>query len=142
MTLLEEKKAEIHARIAELAPLVEEYTELSAAAVALGITVNGDASAKPAAKRGRPAGSTAAAKPAGTSTGKRGRPKGSGNRAEEIVGILTITPGLSISEIAAKLNIKANYLYRVLPEMEKSGRVKKVETEKDGKTVKGYEVVS
>lgn len=117
----------------------------SQAAVALGISVNGNAAAKPAAKRGRPAGSAATpAKPkaASTGTGKRGRPKGSGNRAEEIIAILTISPGLSIKDIAGKLGIQANYLYRVLPEMEKEGKVKKVETEVDGKVNKGYEVVS
>lgn len=131
MTLLEEKKAEIHARIEELAPLVEEYDELSQAATALGITVNGSAPVKPAAKRGRKPGEAKADKPSGT--GKRGRPPGSGNRVEEIIGILTISPGLTISEIAGKLGIKPNYLYRVIPGMEKDGKVKKVD--------KGYHVV-
>jgi hypothetical protein len=130
MTLLEDKKAEIYARIEELAPLVEEYEELSEAAAALGITTNGSAPAK--SKRGRPA-KAGAAKPKGTGTGKRGRPPGSGNRGEEILGILRITPGLTIAEVAGKLNIKPNYLYRVLPGMEKDGKVKKVD--------KGYHVV-
>ncbi|MGH2950511.1 MAG: winged helix-turn-helix transcriptional regulator [Solirubrobacterales bacterium] len=34
-------------------------------------------------------------------------------------------PGISASEIAKKLRIKPNYLYRVLGDLEKEGRVKK-----------------
>ena len=35
------------------------------------------------------------------------------------------SPGISASEIAKSMKIKPNYLYRVLGEMEKEGRVKK-----------------
>jgi DNA-binding MarR family transcriptional regulator len=34
-------------------------------------------------------------------------------------------PGISASEIAKKMRIKPNYLYRVLADLEKEGRVKK-----------------
>ncbi len=34
-------------------------------------------------------------------------------------------PGISASEIAKKMKIKPNYLYRVLGDLEKEGRVKK-----------------
>ena len=34
-------------------------------------------------------------------------------------------PGITASEIAKKMKIKPNYLYRVLGDLEKEGRVKK-----------------
>lgn len=35
------------------------------------------------------------------------------------------SPGISASEIATQLKIKPNYLYRVLADLEKEGRVRK-----------------
>ena len=35
------------------------------------------------------------------------------------------SPGISASEIAKSMKIKPNYLYRVLGDLEKEGRVKK-----------------
>lgn len=55
----------------------------------------------------------------------RGRPKGTGTRAGEALQIVTAKPGVTISEIATALGIKANYLYRVLPDLEGSGHVRK-----------------
>jgi DNA-binding IscR family transcriptional regulator len=34
-------------------------------------------------------------------------------------------PGITISELAQKMKIAPNYLYRVLPQLERAGRVKK-----------------
>jgi DNA-binding IclR family transcriptional regulator len=34
-------------------------------------------------------------------------------------------PGISIPELAARMNIKQNYLYRVLPGLEQEGKVQK-----------------
>ena len=63
-----------------------------------------------------------------------GRPRGSagrrrrrgGSRADQAVKIVADSPGITASEIAKKMSLKApNYLYRVLPELEKEGRVRK-----------------
>lgn len=35
------------------------------------------------------------------------------------------SPGIAASEVAKKMKIKPNYLYRVLGDLEKEGRVKK-----------------
>ena len=35
-------------------------------------------------------------------------------------------PGITIPELASKMGIKHNYLYRVLPGLEKEGKVRKV----------------
>ena len=87
-------------------------------------------------KVGRPAGSTtkaaAAATPA-TATGtaaapakrRAGRRKGSGTRAAQALSFVQGQPGITIPELAAKMGIKQNYLYRVLPALEQEGKLSK-----------------
>ncbi len=55
---------------------------------------------------------------------KRRRRRG-GTRADQAVALVEKNPGISASEIAKAMKIKPNYLYRVLGELEKEGRVKK-----------------
>ncbi len=56
---------------------------------------------------------------------KGGRPKGSGKRATEAVSLVQGQPGITIPELAAKMGIKQNYLYRVLPGLEQDGKLEK-----------------
>jgi hypothetical protein len=58
-------------------------------------------------------------------TGRRGRPRGSGTRAKEALTIVRSNPGITIPELAVKMGIKQNYLYRVLPGLQKDGLVRK-----------------
>jgi hypothetical protein len=55
---------------------------------------------------------------------RRGRRKG-GTRADQAVKLVEGSPGITASEIAKSMKIKPNYLYRVLGDLEKEGRVKK-----------------
>ncbi|UUY05791.1 MarR family transcriptional regulator [Svornostia abyssi] len=112
---LEEKKQEIEARLAELRPLVEEYERLEAASRAL----NGldGAQAAPSSSRRRRSG--------GGGSGRRGRPKGSGTRGTQALDLVKANPGIAIPELAEKMGIKQNYLYRVLPGLEQDGLVEK-----------------
>jgi hypothetical protein len=135
---LDEKHKEITDRLKELKPLVDEYHRLEAAAGALA-GVGG--SAVRAATRiatgkrgpGRPKGSASkaaapkAARKAGRPAGKRraGRRKGSGTRAAEALALVQGQPGITIPELAAKMGIKQNYLYRVLPGLEQEKKVEK-----------------
>ncbi len=73
---------------------------------------------------GRPRGSSNA-KPAGTSTAPRRRKRRGGTRADQAVNLITKEPGISASDVAKQMKIKPNYLYRVLGDLEKEGRVKK-----------------
>jgi predicted ArsR family transcriptional regulator len=59
------------------------------------------------------------------SHGRRGRPKGSGRRGVEALALVKQNPGITIPEIAEKMAIKQNYLYRVLPGLAKDGLVVK-----------------
>ena len=66
---------------------------------------------------GRPRGSAAAPR---TRRRRRG-----GTRADQAVTMIGDNPGISASEIAKRMKIKPNYLYRVLAELEKEGRIRK-----------------
>jgi CRP-like cAMP-binding protein len=115
---LEEKKREIDGRLNELRPLVEEFHRLEAASAALsGVPASGSRTKAPAHKR------AASAKPAGTA--KRGRPKGSGQRAKEALDLVRAQPGITIPDLATAMGIKQNYLYRVMPQLQKDGMIRK-----------------
>ncbi len=185
---LEETRKEITKRLEELRPLVDEYSRLEGAAVALAGAVGdivetaaseagaavseavagyrgrgrarGSSSrkkgpgrpsasvatrkkparprasakkvARPAGKVGRPAGSAkkvgrpaGSGKKVGRPKGKAGRPKGGGKRAIEALSLVRGQPGITIPELAGKMGIKQNYLYRVLPGLEKEGKLQK-----------------
>jgi hypothetical protein len=78
-------------------------------------------------KVGRPPGSATKAAAAAPSTTKRraGRRKGSGTRAAQALSFVQGQPGITIPELAAKMGIKQNYLYRVLPGLEQEGKLSK-----------------
>ncbi len=124
---LDEKRDEIGARLKELEPLVEEYRRLEAAAAALdGIPASPLMSSTPAgsARRGRTPASASTRK-GGTSHGRpRGRPK-SGTRGAEALALVKANPGITVPKIAAKMGIKQNYLYRVVPGLAEDGLVTK-----------------
>ena len=121
---LEEKKREITQRLEELRLLVEEFRKLEAAQRALeGVGDSGGAPAstprRARAKRGSGGGG------GGGGNGRRGRPKGSGTRAAEALQLVTDNPGITIPDMAQKMGIQQNYLYRVLPGLEQDGLVRK-----------------
>lgn len=116
---LDQKKREIDERLKELKPLVEEYHRLEGAARALD-----GVSDEPRATRRAPARRTGASRSGGAGRG-RGRPKGTGARAKETLAIVRGQPGITIPEMAERMSIKQNYLYRVLPGLEADGMVRK-----------------
>lgn len=94
-----------------LAGLDEERGQLTRALAEL----NGDATivkAKPTRRPERP-------------KGRKTRARRGGTRAVEAVKLIADKPGISATEIAKKMKIKPNYLYRVLGDLEKEGQVKK-----------------
>ncbi len=60
-----------------------------------------------------------------SSGGTRRRRRRGGTRADHAVKLITKKPGISASEIARELKIKPNYMYRVLSELQKDGKVRK-----------------
>jgi predicted Rossmann fold nucleotide-binding protein DprA/Smf involved in DNA uptake len=73
---------------------------------------------------GRPKGSTNKAS-SGTSAPRKRRKRRGGTRADQAVQLIESQPGISASDVAKTMKIKPNYLYRVLGDLEKEGRVKK-----------------
>ncbi len=61
----------------------------------------------------------------GRARARAGVAKGSGTRTADALALVKATPGISIAEIAAKMGIKQNYLYRVLPALADDGLVRK-----------------
>jgi predicted Rossmann fold nucleotide-binding protein DprA/Smf involved in DNA uptake len=114
---LSEIREDLEKRLRELEAAVEEHAHIRAALDALkdvGTRTRRMATA-PATRSG------ASSRGAGT----RGRPRGSGARAQEALKHVQKQPGITIAELAKKMKIKANYLYRVLPGLEKDGKIKK-----------------
>jgi len=143
---LDEKRQEIAKRLQQLQPLVDEFRRLESAAAALagvGVSAANAATRRGRTARrgpGRPRASAAGSRTAtatrtkkakttrraaGTTTRRAGRRKGSGTRAAQALQFVKGQPGITIPELAAKMGIKQNYLYRVLPGLEQEGKVTK-----------------
>ncbi len=115
---LDEKKREMQVRRDELRPLVDEFHRLEAAIAALdGVAASPRSSSPRPARASRPSG--------GEDSGRRGRPRGTGTRSKEALAIVRERPGVTIPELADAMGIKQNYLYRVMPELQKDGLVRK-----------------
>jgi sugar-specific transcriptional regulator TrmB len=98
-----------------LADLDEERKRLERALAELG----GKVTRRP----GRPRGS--ASKATAGAPRRRRRKRRGGTRADQAVKLIEQQPGISASDVAKSMKIKPNYLYRVLGDLEKEGRVKK-----------------
>ena len=63
--------------------------------------------------------------PAKAGAPRRRRKRRGGTRADQAVKLIESQPGISASDVAKTMKIKPNYLYRVLGDLEKEGRVSK-----------------
>ncbi len=106
-----------------LRELKEEVSRLEAARSAL--TGGRRGPGRPRASRTR----TQAASTRRTTTRRRpGRPRGrsrTGTRANQALELVRSTPGITIPQIAEKMGIEPNYLYRVMPRLATDGQVKR-----------------
>jgi hypothetical protein len=131
---LSEQLTALEKRLKDLRPHVEEYLHLEKVKEALEGVGKGATST---ARRGpgRPKGSTARrgpGRPKGSTTrrrstnGRRRRGRRGGTRAAQALKVVRDNPGITVSEMAGKMNIKQpNYLYRVMNQLEGDGSVKK-----------------
>jgi sugar-specific transcriptional regulator TrmB len=74
---------------------------------------------------GRPRGSGTGTRRSSGGAPKRRRRRRGGTRADQALKHVTENPGIRASEIATKMNIKPNYVYRVMSELESDGKVTK-----------------
>jgi hypothetical protein len=136
---LTKQRQQIEARLKELQPAHEEYLTLVEARDAL-------AGVKPANRRGpgrppgrpagRPAGRRGPGRPRGSRTGSgrstvtdgrrtRGRGRRSNTRADQALALIKQNPGIKVPDIASKMGIRQNYLYRVTAGLERQRLVRR-----------------
>jgi ribosomal protein S25 len=117
--VLSKIRSDLEKRLHELEPLIEEHSQVRKALDALkGAGTHVEQTVKGAVRRTRSA-------KTGSATKRRGRPAGTGARAQEALKLVHTHPGITISEMAKRMKIQANYLYRVLPHLEKEGKIRK-----------------
>jgi CRP-like cAMP-binding protein len=127
---LDEKRREMQERLKELRPLVDEFHRLEAAVAALD-GVGTQPAPGVAARRRSSGGSSSSSSGSGSRSsngsgnGRRGRPRGTGTRGRQALDIVQANPGITIPEIAEQMGIQQNYLYRVLPGLQKEGQIRK-----------------
>jgi hypothetical protein len=80
---------------------------------------------KPRKRPGRPRGSRSEAQKASVKSFKPRRSRKGGTRAEHALTFIEKHPGSTASQVAEKLKIKPNYVYRVLGDLSKDGMVEK-----------------
>jgi transposase-like protein len=105
-----------------LADLDEERKRLERALAELGGKVVRRAPGRP---RGSGAKAADGSAPAPAPAPRKRRRRRGGTRADQAVKLIEQQPGISASDVAKTMKIKPNYLYRVLGDLEKEGRVKK-----------------
>ena len=113
---LTEQRNALEKRLEELRPLYDEYLNLERVRDALqGVTGR---------RPGRPRGSTTRRR--STNGRRRRRGRRGGTRAEQALKAVRDNPGITVSELASKMNVKQkNYLYRVMNQLQADGAVTK-----------------
>jgi len=119
--VLDEARDLVQKRLAELD---EERKRLERALAELGGKATRRAPGRPRGSKSASTASAAASTPAAGRPRKRRKRRG-GTRADQAVSLIQGAPGISASDVAKQMKIKPNYLYRVLGDLEKEGRVKK-----------------
>jgi len=116
--VLSEIRSGLEKRLRELEPLIKEHEQVRDALDALkGVGTRAHEPTVGAARRSK----TAMATPA--SRGPR-RPR-VGDRAQEVLKLVQRHPGITIAEMAKRMKIQPNYLYRVFSHLEQDGKVTK-----------------
>jgi ribosomal protein S25 len=113
MSIITDVERQVRERIKELEPLIAEHRQLQEVLETFERSKgqNGRkarSERKPARRRPR------------ASTGRRGS-----GRADEALKLVAATPGVTVAELAKKMKIGPTYLYRLLPALEREGKVKK-----------------
>jgi hypothetical protein len=115
VSVVSEIESQVQKRLDELRPAYEEYRQLEQVLEtfrrAADRTDDGGAPAPPA-RRARRSGSRSAR--------RRG-----GARAQQALELVGRRPGITVAELASELGIGTTYLYRVMPALERDGKVAK-----------------
>jgi hypothetical protein len=125
-------KAQVAARLRELQPAYEEYLTLlevqdKLKGVGGGSTPRRRGPGRPPGSRTRrrTTGARATTRRRASTNGRRRRRRAGGTRAEQALALIKATPGITVPQIADKMGIRQNYLYRVTAGLQKDGSIKK-----------------
>ncbi len=122
-TVLDEARELVQKRLAELD---DERSRLERALAELGGKAARRSPGRPRGSKSGSTGSTGrASSGAAAAAPRKRRKRRGGTRADQAVSLIEGQPGISASDVAKTMKIKPNYLYRVLGDLEKEGRVKK-----------------
>lgn len=113
---LDSARRDIESRLSELRG---EVGRLEDALKALGGGRRG------ATRRGRPASGGAPKRRRSANGRRRSRRAGGGTRSTQAHRLVRENPGITIADLAKKMSITPNYLYRVMPQLEQEGKVRK-----------------
>lgn len=105
----------------QIGPLVKEEAELTVMAPGESVQFSEHTEAEVAPEPT----SAPQVKPAPTAAPKPRRKRSGGTRADQAVAFIEANPNASASDVAKAMDIKPNYLYRVLGDLEKEGKVVK-----------------
>jgi hypothetical protein len=114
VSVTQDVRKQVEGRIRELEPLVAEYERLQQVVELLGDEPR--ASAKPT--RGRSTPRRAIARGATTR-------RAQGQRSEDALKLIREQPGITVAATAEALGIGTTYLYRLLPRLEREGKIRK-----------------
>jgi hypothetical protein len=118
VTVVDDIRRQVERRLADLEPLVAEYDQLTRIRQELDASgaSNRLAGSSPRRPSERGNGASTRTRAPRTDGPKRGR-------AGQAIEIIARHPGVRTKEIAAHMGINENYLYRLLPRMEKQGQL-------------------
>ncbi len=134
---LTQQRQQIDARLQQLRPAHEEYLTLLEAKEALeGLEKPGSARPSTGSSRSRPPAripqheachdALARARMAAAGRAAPGRRRrAGGTRADQALQLIKSNPGMTVPQIADKMGIRQNYLYRVTAALQKDGSVKR-----------------
>jgi hypothetical protein len=115
VSVVSEIESQVRKRLDELRPAYEEYRQLEEVLSTFerAAETTGDATGRRASRR-------SARRAGGRPAGRRG-----GARAQQALEIVRQRPGITVAELAEELGIGTTYLYRVMPALEREGKVSK-----------------
>jgi DNA invertase Pin-like site-specific DNA recombinase len=128
MTFISDLRKQAESRLKELEPAVREYEQLQRI-VETFRTAQEPATEQPArssTRRRRTAKRSSGDAKAPAKRGTRRTPRRSaGGNEERVLELVHERPGISVADVATSMGIGTTYLYRVLPRLEREGKVRK-----------------
>jgi hypothetical protein len=113
---VEDIRTKVEGRLKELEPYVEEYRRLQRVADAIRDADTPSPAPRARSRRGAPRRALRESGP--------GR-AGHSARSDQAQKMIAKQPGITVAELSAAMGIGTTYLYRLLPQMERDGKLRK-----------------